>query len=152
MMSKKARCYYSKAQIEFRLGSRVEARILLNSVAGELSYQEFDSHGDVKINNGITLDKKQIEEVLPYINTDKYEPYRNLEDSISDDGVCGYFDEIDVYFTGISDSPVPLINISMNMIHDDKHLWPTERLLKYLCRTYFSGKEYKTTFIYGMGK
>lgn len=152
MMAKNVRCYYSKVQIEFRLGSRVEARILLNSVAGELSYQEFDSHGDVKISKGITLDKMQIEEVLPYINTAKYEPYRDRYDSLDDVGVCGYYDEVSANFIGISDSPVPMIELSMNTIHDNGHLWPTEKLFKYLCRTFFADKKYKGTFIYSIGK
>ena len=143
-------CYYSKVQFDFYVSVTIKARILLNVIAGELSYQEFDSHGDVTISKGMNLSENQIEEIMPYLDTAKFEPYRHRDESFDEIGICGYYDEIRAHFIGVSNSPVPMINLYMNMIHDDKHLLPTEKLLNYLCLTFFSDKEHRNAFVYGI--
>ncbi len=142
--------YFSVLQIEVKTSSRVEERLILNAAASELSYQEFDVYGDVTVNYGINLTAEQMNEIKPYIDMAKFEPFQegnccDLEHS------CGYYDEINVDFIGISDSPIAMIRLSMNQTHDIQHQLPTERLLNYLCGKYFSDKRFKGTFVYGVG-
>lgn len=80
-------------------------------------------------------------DVLKYCNALEFEPYRDREMSMEDEGYCGYRDEIDVCFTGITDSYIPMLKLPMDYYYDEKHIWPSERLYRYIVRSFLSGKK-----------
>lgn len=80
-------------------------------------------------------------DVLKYCNALEFEPYRDRKMSMEDEGYCGYRDEIDVYFTGITDSYIPMIKLPMDYYYDEKHIWPSEKLYRYIVRSFLSGKK-----------
>lgn len=92
---------------------------------------------NVVFSYGIKLTEDQYKELLPYCNARKFEPYRNRKMSMSDDGNIGYRDEIDVYFTGVTNSYIPIMEWSMSYYYDEQHIWPSEKLYFYLVTTYF---------------
>lgn len=86
---------------------------------------------------GIKLSETQLQQLLPYCNALEFEPYRNRKMSMSDDGYIGYRDEINIYFTGITDSQIPKMEWNMLYYYDEAHIWPSERLYRYLVMKYF---------------
>lgn len=87
---------------------------------------------------GIRLSDEEMNKLLPYCNTLDFEPYRNREMSMDDPGFLGYRDEVNMYFTAITDSFIPKIELSMAYYFDEAHIWPSEKLFRYLVDTFFS--------------
>lgn len=79
----------------------------------------------------------QLKKLLPYCKVSDFEAYRNKAFSISDQGAVAYRDEVSLIFRGTSDSPVPYIEIPMNIIYDDNHSLPAEKLYEYILSTFF---------------
>lgn len=93
---------------------------------------------------GIKLTEAQIEEMLPLCNTLEFEPYRSKEMSMNDEGCIGYRDEIRLRFIGITDSYIPKMEWEMPYYYDEEHIWPSEKLYRYLVTKYFQdNKELK---------
>ena len=90
---------------------------------------------------GIKLSETQLQQLLPYCNALEFEPYRNRKMSMSDDGYIGYRDEINLYFTGITDSPIPKMEWNMLYYYDEAHIWPSEKLYRYLVMEYFQNNK-----------
>lgn len=90
---------------------------------------------------GIKLSETQVQQLLPYCNALEFEPYRSKKMSMSDDGYIGYRDEINLYFTGITDSPIPKMEWNMLYYYDEAHIWPSERLYRYLVMEYFQNNK-----------
>ena len=61
--------------------------------------------------------------------------------SMDDDGYIGYRDEIQLEFTGITDSYIPKIELPMYYYYDDAHIWPCERFYRYLAYTYMNNNK-----------
>ena len=59
---------------------------------------------------------------LKYCNALDFEPYRNREMSMDDEGYCGYRDEVNVSFTGITDSYISMIKLPMDYYDDEDHI------------------------------
>lgn len=99
------------------------------------------------------LTAEQIEELKPYCNAIEFEPFRNRKMSMNDKGYVGYRDEIQLSFTGITDSYIPKIELPMEYYYDEEHIWPSEKLYRYLVHTYFeNNKKLKEWFTsYGGG-
>ena len=53
-----------------------------------------------------------------------------------------------IVFRGISASYLPMLKIYMVIYHDEKHIWPNEKLYKYLIQKYFGHKKFKKYGIY----
>lgn len=85
---------------------------------------------------GIELREEQMEKLLPLCNALDFEPFRNREMSMDDPGYRGYRDEITMWFRGITDSYIPKIELPMELLYDEKHTWPSERLYQYLWENY----------------
>ena len=81
---------------------------------------------------GIKIADDDMEELLTYCNALDFEPYRDRKMSMSDEGYIGYRDEVNLCFTGITDSHLPRLDISMDYYYDEDHIWPTEKLYRYL--------------------
>lgn len=83
------------------------------------------------------------QELLSYCNALEFEPYRNREMSMSAEGYLGYRDEAEVSFVGITDSYIPMIKLPMYYYYDEGHIWPSEKLYRYILRKYLSDKKIK---------
>jgi len=99
---------------------------------------------DVIFSYGISITDKQMKKLLPYCNALDFEPYRNKEMSRQDEGCIGYRDEIQVHFSAITDSYIPKIDLPMYYYYDEEHIWPSEKLYRYIIKTFFErNKELK---------
>lgn len=90
---------------------------------------------------GIKLTEEQYNELLPYCNALEFEPFRNRKMSMNDEGYIGYRDEVNVYFTGMTNSYIPIMEWSMSYYYDEQHIWPSEKLYRYLVTTYFENNK-----------
>ncbi|MBQ7999654.1 MAG: hypothetical protein IJ298_00370 [Ruminococcus sp.] len=79
----------------------------------------------------------QLKKLLPYCKVSAFEPYRNRSFLTSDKCTAGYYDEISLNFRGVSNSPVPYIEISMDIITYDNHTLPTTKLYEYIFNNFF---------------
>ena len=63
---------------------------------------------------------------------------------MNDEGYIGYRDEINTYFTGITNSYIPKLDLQMDYFYDEEHIWPSEKLYRYLVNTFFEcNKKFK---------
>lgn len=85
--------------------------------------------------------EKELENLLQYCNALDFEPYRGREMSMQDEGYCGYRDEIDMSFTAISNSYIPKLELPMDYYYDEKHIWPSEKLYRYVIKNFMSDKK-----------
>ena len=156
--------YFSKIEFIETIGhGNPNSIIVLNIPARELSYQVYDwkhqypakwiSSGNTKFKPvpvkdasyqakiifscGIKLTEQQLETLLPLCNALDYEPFRNRKMGIDEKSYCGYRDEAQVHFRGITDSPIPLLELPMHYYYDEEHIWPSERLYRYLIKNIF---------------
>ena len=60
---------------------------------------------------------------------------------MNDEGYIGYRDEINTYFTGITNSYIPKLDLPMDYFYDEEHIWPSEKLYRYLVKTFFEGNK-----------
>lgn len=118
----------------------VTDRIVCNIPYKELSYQEFDRDGEVTYYFAHHLTDAEISKILPYIDIHDFEPFRNKEMNISDPHAKGYLDEFSMSFRGISDSSFSLIELPMDIVYDDAHTWPNQKLYDYISSVIFSEK------------
>ncbi len=97
------------------------------------------------------LSDHQITELLPYCNAFDFEPFRDKEMRFDDEGYIGYRDGVRLYFRAITSSYIPMIELPMDCYYDEAHIWPSEKLYRYLIKTYFEkNKKYKRTWpVYG---
>ena len=90
---------------------------------------------------GVKLSDEQMEELLPYCNALEFEPFRDKEMVMFGEGYLGYRDEVSLYFAGITDSYIPKMEWEMSYFYDEKHIWPSEKLYRYLVKTYFENNK-----------
>lgn len=83
---------------------------------------------------GFKLSSKIMNELMPLCNALEFEQYRDKEPSMTDPGYIGYRDESILIFEGITDSCLPLNRIFMSYYYDKKHIPPTEKLYRYICK------------------
>ncbi|MDD7641116.1 MAG: hypothetical protein PUK75_01305 [bacterium] len=96
---------------------------------------------ETAFSHAIRLTDEEMEVFLPYCNALDFEPYRNREMKMDEEGYIGYRDEVHLYFKAITDSYIPLLELPMDYYYDDEHIWPSERLYRYLVKTYFEGNK-----------
>lgn len=96
---------------------------------------------EVIFSYGINLSNTDMKKILPLCNALEFEPYRNKEMLMSDEGYIGYRDEVNVHFTAISDSYIPKLELPMYYYYDEEHIWPSEKLYRYLIKTYFENNK-----------
>lgn len=56
---------------------------------------------------------------------------------MGEEGYIGYRDEVQLYFRAVTDSYIPLLELPMDYYYDEKHIWLSEKLYRYLVKTYF---------------
>lgn len=96
---------------------------------------------DVAFSYSYHFTKEELKILKSYCMVADFEIYRNREMSMEDPGYCGYRDEVNVYFTGVTDSYVPIMKLPMSYYYDEEHIWPSEKLYKYIIKHYMSGKK-----------
>lgn len=92
---------------------------------------------------GFKLHGPLIASLLPLIEWEQFEPYRELPDGREwdfDNGNLGYRDGWGYKFWCLSESGYPLFQKYMNNLFDEKQLPPYEKLLSWL-RTNFKNKK-----------
>ena len=56
---------------------------------------------------------------------------------MGEEGYIGYRDEVRLYFRAITDSYIPMLELPMDYYYDEEHIWPSEKLYRYLLKTFF---------------
>ena len=105
----------------------------------------------IEFNWGIKLSQQQFQALLPYCNALDFEPYRNRTMSMDDEGYIGYRDEIKVSFCGVTDSYIPYIELPMNYYYDEDHIWPSEKLYRYIYQTFLNNDKKLRKWVMGYG-
>ena len=95
------------------------------------------SEQSVVFSYGIKLTDQQMEALLPLCNALDFERFRNKKMSMEGKGYCGYRDEMKVTFRGITDSHIPLLELPMDYLYDNKHTWPSEKLYRHIIKNIF---------------
>ena len=96
---------------------------------------------DVVFSHAIKITDEQMEDLLPYCDATEFEPYRDRKMSMDDEGFIGYRDEVHLYFRAITDSYIPLLELPMEYYYDEAHIWPSEKLYRYLVKIFFEGNK-----------
>lgn len=91
--------------------------------------------------------EQEMKELLPLCNALDFEPYRDRKMSMNDEGYCGYRDELSLYFKGITDSYIPKIELPMNYFYDEEHIWPSEKLYRYVMKKFMNDKKLKNRVV-----
>ena len=85
----------------------------------------------------------EIKELLPLCNALDFETYRDRKMSMDDEGYCGYRDEVSLYFKVVTDSYISKIERPMDYFYDEEHIWPSEKLYRYVIKTFMNNKKLK---------
>lgn len=85
---------------------------------------------------GIKLTDGQMKDLLPYCNALDFEPYRDRKMQMGEEGYIGYRDEVHLHFRAITDSYIPMLELPMEYYYDEEHIWPSEKLYRYLLKTF----------------
>ncbi|MBE6106022.1 hypothetical protein [Anaerovibrio lipolyticus] len=95
----------------------------------ELTYTKYDEWGNIEKQVGYTLNDEEVDNVKTLLDVSKYEEFREDENGMmlhddSSDDLLGYMDDgAHLTFTGISDSPYPLIRINMDMFYKPERIY-----------------------------
>lgn len=141
--------YYAKFRFEFhnRRFDENRARLVCNIPAKELYWQDYhlvthpyvdhiEYEEEVTFQDGIYLSDEEIARLLPYIEVEKYEKYRNIIGFL--DGKIGDFaPKLGGTFYGFTDSPIPYIKIDVGWLFWNSDL-PTYDLFLFLDKIYLS--------------
>ena len=84
----------------------------------------------------IKLTDGQMKTLLPYCNALDFEPYRDRKMQMGEEGYIGYRDEVRLHFRAITDSYIPILELPMDYYYDEEHIWPSEKLYRYLVKTF----------------
>ncbi len=113
------------------------------------SYDGYESHFDWReycFNNesyevihsvGINIPDEDMPELLAYCDARDFESFRGRKMDFDDEGRIGYRDEVSMHFTGITDSYIPRLVLPMDYYYDEEHIWPSEKLYRYLVKKFF---------------
>lgn len=85
---------------------------------------------------GIKRTDGQMKVLLPYCNALDFEPYRDRKMQMGEEGYIGYRDEVRLHFRAITDSYIPMLELPMEYYYDEEHIWPSEKLYRYLVKTF----------------
>ena len=121
----------------------IPAKIIKNEKTGFESkvIKDEQYEPEIAFSHAIKLTDEQMEALLPYCNALDFEPYRNREMKMGEEGYIGYRDEVHLYFKAITDSYIPLLELPINYYYDEEYIWPSERLYRYLVKTFFEGNK-----------
>lgn len=116
----------------------IPARRISNERTGFESQIIRDEQFEQKIafSYGIKLTDGQMKALLPYCNALDFEPYRDRKMQMGEEGYIGYRDGVHLYFRAITDSYIPMLELPMEYYYDEEHIWPSEKLYRYLVKTF----------------
>ena len=130
--------YYTKIIFE---GSGYYSWIITLDVNCQKLIFEYFSKGEVTYVYEKKLSNKHIKNLLPYINALDYEPFRDVEDTMQDEGWCGYRDGQYVEFIAFAEPYLPVYRHNMDYLYKEQR--PYEKLYDFLRRKYFWRKRFK---------
>lgn len=135
--------YFTKMQFITYFVYKPEYAIILDIPQHEMAIIKYSIvTGDVIDSECIVLSDHEMEQILPLCNALEFEKYRDMEPDESSSGFEAYLDDgASRKFIGITDSYIPMMEISMNYSFNKKHQWPTEKIYNYLCQKYVKGKK-----------
>ncbi len=103
-------------------------------------FKDDEFEQEVVCSQAFKLNGNQMKDLLPYCNALDFEPYRNKKMEMDDEGYICYRDEVKLHFKAITDSYIPLLELPMDYLYDEGHIWPCEKLYRYLIKTFFETK------------
>lgn len=106
---------------------------------------------EVIFSYGFNLTDEQMSKLLPYCNALDFGPFRNRKMSMDNAGFIGYRDEVRMEFRAITNSHIPLIELPMDYFYDEQHIWPSEKLYRYLLTTFFENNKKTEKWITSYG-
>lgn len=129
--------------ISFESTIKKLAKVLKSSVTDFKSQIIADDKLSSKIifSYGLKLSNNKLQELLPYCDALKFEPYRTRKISMNDKGYIGYRDERNIKFTAITNSYIPKMSWNMTYLYNEAHIWPSEKLYRFLIMKYFHGNK-----------
>lgn len=138
--------YYSKVEFTEVAPWRSITIILLDLKMKELSLQAFEPYSspddrEAVFSYMIKLTDEEMKSILPYCNALDFEPFRGRQMELDDAGFIGYRDEIRLKFRAFTDSHLPMIELPMYFYYDEAHIWPSEKLYRFLFENYFEGNQ-----------
>lgn len=116
----------------------------------EIVFEFYDKRGKYLESVGYKLSDSSVNEMLPFVEWEHFEKYRDLPNGWNWDfnnGHCGYRDGWGYNFWCLSQNGYPLLQINMNCIFCKDKLPPYEKLLKFLEKKYKNKKELKSWYI-----
>ena len=103
--------------------------------------EDEQSEQTIEFSYAIKLTDEQMKSLLPYCNALDFEPYRHKKMKMGEEGYIGYRDEVHLYFRAITDDYIPLLELPMEYYYDEEHIWPSEKLYRYLVKTFFENNK-----------
>lgn len=134
-------------------GYSVPAKLISTSETGfkKILLEDDQYEQIVEFNYAIKLSDWQYNDLLPYCNALDFEPYRDKRMSMNDEGYVGYRDESKVCFAAITDSYIPYIELPMDLYYDESHIWPNEKLYRYIYQAFLSKNKKLERWTFGYG-
>ena len=83
------------------------------------------------------ISKARMNTLKLFCDATEFEPYRSKNMFMEDSSCIGYRDTATMQFIGITDSPIPIIHLPMNILHDIENEWPHERLYRHIITAFF---------------
>ena len=96
---------------------------------------------EIVFSYGIKLTDQDVEALLPYCVTADFEAFIGKEMERGAPGYIGYRDEAHMSFVATCDSANSPIELPMDYYFDEEHIWPSEKLYRYIVKTFFEGKK-----------
>lgn len=124
---------------EFSWDFRYPARVIRNEKTGFLPRLiKCDSwESEVIFSFGRKLSSGEFDKICSLSIVDDYLPFCGRTMLMEDEGYVGYRDEVRLDFCGITDSYIPMIQFPMSYFYDEAHIWPSEKLYRYLITSIF---------------
>lgn len=80
----------------------------------------------------LKLTEDQIQSVLPYCVIADFEPFRGRKMDSWGSGFLGYRDEVWLKFRAVANFDHSMIELPMDYYYDEEHIWPSEKLYRFL--------------------
>ena len=92
---------------------------------------------EIVFSYGRKLSKEEYDQICTLCLVNDYIPYCGRTMSMDDKGFVGYRDEVRLDFCGTTDSYIPMVQLRMSYFYDEVHMWPSERLYRYIITNIF---------------
>ena len=98
---------------------------------------------------GLSLSDYEIDRILPFCNALEFELYRDMGDDW--EHMTGYFDEVSIHFQAVTDSYIPMLEMSCNLSHEKGYERPQEKLRDFILEYMSKNKKFKGVSLLDFG-